>query len=272
MSFEWLTHVYIRHMIQDKHGRPTAATTHTSTKGTTFFTSLAQSLALRWLGAMWWRQKGRLVVVFMLLAIGAVLCALQAVRAPRLLQAAFWLAGTSALVSVLLYNLGARQVAVVELSVGAGLVIILFVFAISLAGEPAQSGRALVPVPLAVAVVGLVFVLLVELAWPSIEAHAVALAAPLSEVLWQDRQLDVLVQIVLIFTAALTIMGLFADDAPATKATRANEWLRSFAGASETPARLDPLANRPLSAATLQSVCAGEPMADPAAWHEESIA
>src|ERR1044071_1087112 len=98
-------------------------------------------------------------VLSMVLAAGAVVCAVQAVREARLLQAAFWLAGVSALVSMVLYALGAREVAVVELSVGAGLVIILFVFAISLAGQPNQGSRARVPTPVAVALAGLVLLL-----------------------------------------------------------------------------------------------------------------
>jgi len=52
-----------------------------------------------------------------------------------LIASALWLAGVSALVSIMCYLLGAYAVAVIELSVGAGLVTVLFVFAISIAGE-----------------------------------------------------------------------------------------------------------------------------------------
>ena len=47
-----------------------------------------------------------------------------------------WLAAVSALVGLLLYQLGAWEIAVIELSVGAGLVTVLMVFAITMIGDP----------------------------------------------------------------------------------------------------------------------------------------
>ena len=74
--------------------------------------------------------------MFDLLIVAALLaCALQAVRGTRLLIAALWLAGASALTALMMFRLGAPEVAVIELSVGAGLVTVLFVFAINIAGE-----------------------------------------------------------------------------------------------------------------------------------------
>jgi len=64
----------------------------------------------------------------MLLSLMALGCGVQAIRAKRLLAAALWLAGVSAAVATLMYSLGAYEVAVIELSVGAGLVTVLFVF------------------------------------------------------------------------------------------------------------------------------------------------
>lgn len=145
------------------------------------------------------------------LAAGTVVCALQTVRARRLLHAALWLAGTSALTSMLLYSLGARQAAIIELSVGAGLVFILFVFAISLAGEAGPANASALPRSVARCVIGLILLLLVELAWPRLQGAASAGAVPLSTSLWADRQLDVLAQIVLIFAGAVTIVGLLAQ-------------------------------------------------------------
>ncbi len=146
-----------------------------------------------------------------LLAAGAVVCAAQAVRAKRLFLSALWLAGVSALVATLLYTHGAHEVAVIELSVGAGLVTVLFVFAISIAGEEAIGARAVIPTPLAWA---LVIVSLVLLAWMVVPS--ISVGSPISEpsftsVLWQDRSLDVLVQIVLIFSGVLGVLGLLAE-------------------------------------------------------------
>jgi uncharacterized MnhB-related membrane protein len=65
----------------------------------------------------------------------AVFCGLRAIHAQRLVAAALWLAAVSALNAVVLYEMGAREAAVIELSVGAGLVTVLFVFAIGIAGD-----------------------------------------------------------------------------------------------------------------------------------------
>src|SRR5512138_3472485 len=78
-----------------------------------------------------------------------VLCAVMAMRAARLLVSALWLAGTSAAVSLLMYLLGAPEVAVIELSVGAGLVTVLFVFAINIAVDEPLPARSRVPRPVA---------------------------------------------------------------------------------------------------------------------------
>lgn len=216
-----------------------------------------------------YRQKGWSYVLILAFAVGAVVCALQAVRSRRLRPAAIWLAGVSALTSMLLYSFGAREVAVVELSVGAGLVVILFVFAISLAGEPSQAGEAVVPAPLAVVGIGLVLLFLGELVWPRIETHAIAVAAPLSTVLWQDRQMDVFVQIVLIFAGALTIVGLFDDEARTRAVATDDEQAQSTPGAPEPLTRPVPLA-RPVNLIP-GPPRAAEPVADPAGWQKENI-
>ncbi|MHB1482597.1 MAG: hydrogenase subunit MbhD domain-containing protein, partial [Bellilinea sp.] len=70
-------------------------------------------------------------MVHVLIAVVTIVCAILAVRASRLLVSALWLAATSALVALEMYLLGAPEIAVIELSVGAGLVTILFVFAIN---------------------------------------------------------------------------------------------------------------------------------------------
>ncbi len=81
-----------------------------------------------------------MVVLFCVLSAQMLICAFMAFRTPRLLISALWLAGCSAILSILLYLMGAYQVAVIELSVGAGLVTVLFVFAISIAGDEIDRG------------------------------------------------------------------------------------------------------------------------------------
>ena len=72
---------------------------------------------------------------YVLVAAGILICAILAISSKRLLISAIWLAVTSALVALMIYLLGAPQVAVIELSVGAGLVTVLFVFARNFMGK-----------------------------------------------------------------------------------------------------------------------------------------
>ena len=146
-----------------------------------------------------------------LLGLGACLCAWQAVRARSLLIAALWLGGVSALLALLLYILGAPEVAVIELSVGTGLDTILFVFAINMAGEEGLSERSLMPRPFAA---GLVLAATLLLAWyilPLGPAGAAQSGVTFSDMLWQQRGLDVLVQIGLIFAGSIGILGLLSE-------------------------------------------------------------
>ncbi len=154
------------------------------------------------------------------IALAAVVCAIMALRAAKTLVSALWLAGTSALVAFALYLMGAHEIAVVELSVGAGLVTILFVFAISVAGDEALDVRTVIPRPVAIT---LVIVTGLLLAWFTvaqpianlIQPIAPSIVVPLADALWKQRGLDVLVQIALIFGGVLGVIGLLADGAEA---------------------------------------------------------
>ena len=152
--------------------------------------------------------------MFDLLSVAAMLvCAWQAVRAPRLLLAALWLAGASALTALLMYRLGAPEVAVIELSVGAGLVTVLFVFAINIAGEePPVALRSLVPRPLAALGVLCAVGLAATMVLPALRTPAVpGQAVHFPTVLWEQRGLDAVLQVVLIIGGVLAVLGLFAE-------------------------------------------------------------
>jgi uncharacterized MnhB-related membrane protein len=155
------------------------------------------------------------MIVHILVVAGILVCGVQAVRAPRLLLSALWLAGTSALVALEMYLLGAPEVAVIELSVGAGLVTVLFVFAINIAGEEVIAAVPVVPRPLALV---LVLVSVILLAWMDLDilGMQVNIFAPryFKTVMWDNRLLDVLLQIVLIFCGVLGVLGLLAEIHP----------------------------------------------------------
>lgn len=146
-----------------------------------------------------------------ILVAGIIICTIQAIRARQLLPAALWLAGVSAIVAILIYILGAPQVAVIELSVGAGLVTVLFVYAIGVAGEATRDLPSLIPKPLAWSLIILTIASLVWLIWPVQNASPTSEGPSFTDVLWEGRALDVWVQILLVFSGVLGILGLLAD-------------------------------------------------------------
>ncbi|MFB3816326.1 MAG: Na(+)/H(+) antiporter subunit B [Candidatus Methylomirabilales bacterium] len=152
-------------------------------------------------------------VLYFALGLGALCCAHRAMIARRILSSAIFLACVSALVSATLYLLGAYQVAVIELSVGAGLVTVLLVWAISMTGDDALDARPILPRPLAAATTMLAAVLLGWMAASLAGRDAAGPVQPLGEALWGARVLDVWIQIILIFAGVLGVLGLLAEAA-----------------------------------------------------------
>ncbi len=148
---------------------------------------------------------------YALLMLLSIVFAIMAVRAKRLITSALWLAGVSAMVAVLFYLLGARQVAVVELSVGAGLVTVLFVFAISIAGEEPGVLKSSVPVWLGGALILLMVGLFTWFTIPGSMTTIPSTEPPFITVFWQERGLDMVVQVSLIFAGVLGLIGLLAE-------------------------------------------------------------
>lgn len=150
--------------------------------------------------------------LYLLIAVVTLACAVQALRTKRLLISALWLAGTSALVALLIYLLGAPEVAVIELSVGAGLVTILFVFAINIAGEENFPTTTRIPRWLSWALIILSVGLLAWFILPRVlPAIPTSLEPAFSSTLWNQRGLDMLLQVALIFTGILGVVGLLTN-------------------------------------------------------------
>lgn len=166
-------------------------------------------------------------MVLALLALTIFILALQAIRAERLLHSAIWLAGTSGLLAILFYKLGAHYVAVIELSIGAGLVTVLFIFAIGMSGEEQTLLPTVIPRSVTWGLVLFTVILLGLMTLPSANdmrgleqspmAEETLIAAPpqteapIQVVIWEERGLDVLVQVVLIFSGVLGVLGLLAE-------------------------------------------------------------
>ncbi len=148
------------------------------------------------------------------ITVAAILvCAVQAIRATRLLVSAIWLAGASATTALLMYVLGAAEVAVIELSVGAGLVTVLFVFAINIAGDEPLAPGSRIPKPIAWIVTLGSLVLTAAFTLPRV---GVPLPLPgadrFATALWESRAADVLLQVALIFAGVLGVIGLLAEE------------------------------------------------------------
>lgn len=152
---------------------------------------------------------------YVLVAAGIFVCAVLAISAKRLLVSAIWLAVTSALVALMMYLLGADQLAVIELSVGAGLVTVLFVFAINISGEESINLLPVMPKPLAwglvVVAVGLMAYLFISGTGLSTNLSAITTQAT---ILWDERYLDFLLQIALVFCGVLGVLGLLSGGKP----------------------------------------------------------
>jgi len=147
-----------------------------------------------------------------LIGLGILASAILAIRTKRLLISAIWLAVASALTAVMIYLLGAPQIAVIELSVGAGLVTVLFVFAINIAGDEPVEIKSLIPAPLAwgllLLAVGLaIFLMLPRLGILPVSTVDVTQGA----ILWDARYLDILLQIAIFFSGVLGVLGLLSS-------------------------------------------------------------
>jgi uncharacterized MnhB-related membrane protein len=144
------------------------------------------------------------LIIFFLLVFALLL-----IHTKRLITLSIDLACLSALGSTLLYLGGAGTVAVIEISVGAGLVAVLFAFANGLLSERDDNFGVALPKLLAIVVAGLFLgiLLLNPLEWQL----TVSAVGDLKTYFWEERGADVVAQMALIFTAVLGVMGLIAE-------------------------------------------------------------
>lgn len=162
-------------------------------------------------------------LTYLFLGLGAAMFAYRAMISKHLLPATLYLACVSALVTVTLYMLGAFEVAVIELSVGAGLVTVLLVYALSVVGEDTFDPISIIPKPLAFMVVAGVALLMGWMAYPLVIHPVPDGETLLAEVLWQQRVLDVWVQVGLIFSGVIGVLGLLSEKSETQKVSKQNK-------------------------------------------------
>ena len=169
-------------------------------------------------------------ILYLFLGAGAALFAYRAMMSKHLLPATLYLAGVSALVTMTLYMLGAFEVAVIELSIGAGLVTVLLVYALSVVGEDSFDPTSIIPKPFAVILVAAVIALMGWMAYPLVLHPEMNGEILLAEVLWKERALDVWIQIGLIFSGVIGVLGLLSE-----KVDQRREAQRNSLEATEVP-------------------------------------
>lgn len=148
----------------------------------------------------------------LLLSLVAAVCAYRAMTSKHLLPSALYLACVSAMTSILLYMLGAGEVAMIELSVGAGLVTVLLVYALSVVGEDTYDPTSIIPKPLAFLLVTSIALVAVWMALPLGKQPVTSGDVLLAESLWKERALDVWVQVALIFSGVMGVLGLLSEQ------------------------------------------------------------
>lgn len=149
-----------------------------------------------------------------------VLAALSAVMIRNLLKAAISLAVSSVVLTVLLFLMKSPWAGIFELSVCSGLITVVFVSAIALtkphdreeiAEKVKERRQRFIQLPFIAAAVAIIMMI----ALPSLNVywlvHSQPAAAGFQEILWNNRQLEVLGQIIIVLTGVFGVVVLFKE-------------------------------------------------------------
>jgi len=163
------------------------------------------------------------LAVIVILLVGLVGSALLCVLLNDLLKASIAMAVMSALLAIIMFELGANLAAALELSVCAGLITVIFISAISMtktrteeenkAREKDRRKRfAFLPVILIVAFCAALFIF-----WPTLNSLIIepATANELisgSETLWEKRTVDLLGQVIIVLAGVFGILIFFKEE------------------------------------------------------------
>jgi NADH-quinone oxidoreductase subunit J len=156
------------------------------------------------------------VDIFILAAL--VISALTTVTTRSLLRAALSLALTSAIVTLVLFRMAAPLAGAFEISVCAGLIPVIFITVISitkpLTKEQSEAFKNekwnkfwMLPVIVAVAAIFL-FVMPPALKFPKVQQE---LQTDTKQIIWGERQMDLVGQVAILLAGALGILILFKE-------------------------------------------------------------
>ncbi|MFP4321873.1 MAG: NADH-quinone oxidoreductase subunit J [Anaerolineales bacterium] len=153
-------------------------------------------------------------MIYAFLILGVLFFTLYALWSQRLVTTVIALAAISGLASVILYLMGAHFAAVIELSVGAGLVAVLFAFTNSLLPQNMTERLPTIVPPLVAGLLaaGITFIVGLLLVHQIGEPASSGTASDFEAVFWGQRSADVFVQLVIIFAGALGVLGLLGDE------------------------------------------------------------
>jgi len=159
--------------------------------------------------------------VFFVSLVFMVLCAIWAVMATDMVKAAIALALASMFLSIAMFLLNSPLAAVFELSVCAGLITVIFISVISmikpeghdraedLALQKSRRLKKYLPLPLLLVVVG-ILLWMIRIDMPTL---SIADASPLklSEVMWDERRVDLAGQAIIILVGVFGVVVLFKE-------------------------------------------------------------
>jgi len=155
-----------------------------------------------------------LIVSLCIVAVTSIL----AVMIRSMLKSAISLAAASVFLAIVIFMMGAHWAAVVELSVCAGLITVVFVSAISLTtterrgeenSEEHRRRYAFLPFLLIFMGIGLITVLALNNFQINIGDIIPASFKEFGDAFWQTRQVDILGQIIVILTGTFAVVVLF---------------------------------------------------------------
>lgn len=159
------------------------------------------------------------IIIYICLGL-MLIFGVMAVMLHSMTKSAIALAGASAALGIIMYEMGSVWAALIEISVCSGLVTVIFISAISLSNmekkeleKVYEDKKRMSLLPLILIVSGAVLVIAAVAlggALPNAE-HAVSTTGDLREILWNNRQADIWGQIIIMITGSAAVVVLFRE-------------------------------------------------------------